>query len=165
MQGVVIVGSEIDEPELIELIENSGALVVADRFCYGSFPGRKEITLKENEDALTQICRTYLLETECPRQCAPHKVQYRYDRAKALTEDFKADGIIFEQMKFCTYWSYERNLASYVMENEYGIPSLSIDRPYRSGGSGQLQTRVQAFVESLEIKKIRARRDIKKGDK
>ena len=42
------------------------------------------------------------------------------------------------------------------MADEYHIPTLSIDRPYMSRTSGQLRTRVQAFVESLEIKKIRA---------
>ena len=158
---VVIVGSEIDDPDLIKLIEDSGALVVADRYCYGSFPGRQELLLTDSEDALTQIVRNNLQETECPRQCAPHKVQYRYDRAAQLFKDFHADGIIYEQMKFCTYWSYERTLASHVLSEEYGIPTLSIDRPYRSGNSGQLRTRIQAFVESLEIKKIKAKRDLK----
>ena len=33
-------------------------------------------------------------------------------------------------------------------------PVLTIDRPYTVGISGQLRTRVQAFVESVEIKKI-----------
>lgn len=52
---VAVVGSEIDDPNLIRLIESCGALVVADRFCYGSFPGRQEIALSEKEDALTQV--------------------------------------------------------------------------------------------------------------
>ena len=39
---VAVVGSEIDDPDLIRLIESCGALVVADRYCYGSFPGRQE---------------------------------------------------------------------------------------------------------------------------
>ena len=155
---VVVVGSEIDDPELISLMEENGAMVVADRFCYGSIPGRQEIILNDEEDVLTQICRRYLQDTECPRHCASHKVQYRYDHVAQLVKDYKADGVIYEQMKFCTYWSYERTLASHVMADEYGIPTLSIDRPYRSGSSGQLRTRIQAFVENVEIKKIKARR-------
>lgn len=153
---VGVVGSEIDDPRLIKLIEGCGALVVFDRFCYGSFPGRQEIVLSDGEDALTQVCRWYLQNTDCPRQCAAHRVQRRYDRAAELAKDFNADGIIYEQMKFCTYWSYERTMASHIMPDEYGINVLSVDRPYISGQSGQLRTRVQAFVESLEIKKIRA---------
>ena len=155
---MVVVGSEIDDPGMIELIEESGALVVADRFCYGSIPGRSEIHLNDEEDALIQIVRKNLLDTECPRQCAEHKMKYRKDHVQELVEEYHADGAIYEQMKFCTYWSYERTLASHIMPAEYNIPVLSIDRPYRSAGSGQLRTRVQAFVESLEIKKIKAER-------
>ena len=43
-------------------------------------------------------------------------------------------------------------------EIEYGWPILSIDRLYNAKGSGQLRTRFQAFVESLEIKKIQKAR-------
>ncbi len=161
---VVVVGSEIDDPELIQLMEENGAMVVADRFCYGSIPGRQEIILNDEEDALTQVCRRYLQDTECPRHCAPHKVQYRHDHVAQLVKDYKADGVIYEQMKFCTYWSYERTLASHIMADEYGIPTLSIDRPYRSGNSGQLRTRIQAFVENVEIKKIKAKREAKKQE-
>ena len=155
---VVLVGSEIDDPELVSLIEDSGALVVADRFCYGSFPGRQEIILNDEEDALTQVCRQNLESTLCVRHSAPHKVQKRLDFAAQLKDEYNADGIIYEQMKFCTFWSYERALASHVMQNEYNIPTLSIDRPYMSRTSGQLRTRVQAFVESIEIKKIKAKK-------
>ncbi len=156
---VVVVGSEIDDPDLIKLMEENGALVVADRFCYGSFPGRQEIILNDEEPVLKQICRQYLQHTECPRHCAPHRVKHRYDFVNQLVHDFHADGVIYEQMKFCTYWSYERTLASYVMSEEYKIPTLSIDRPYRARSSGQLRTRIQAFVENVEIKKIKAKRE------
>ena len=155
---VAVVGSEIDDPNLIRLIESCGALVVADRFCYGSFPGRQEIALSEQEDALTQVCRWYLQNTECPRQSALHRVKYRNDHVAQLVRDFRADGAIYEQMKFCTYWSYERVIANQIMPRDYGIQVLSIDRPYIVGQSGQLRTRVQAFVESIEMKKLRAAR-------
>ena len=153
---VAVVGSEIDDPNLIKLIESCGALVVADRFCYGSFPGRQVIELTDDEDALTQVCRWYLQNTECPRQSALHRVKYRNDHVAQLVREFKADGAIYEQMKFCTYWSYERVIANQIMPRDYGISILSVDRPYIVGQSGQLRTRVQAFVESLEMKKLRA---------
>ena len=152
---VVVVGSEIDDLDFTRTVEQSGALIVADRFCFGSFPGRQEIILSDTEDALTQVCRWYLQNTECPRQSAMHRVKYRNDHVAQLIKDFNADGAIYEQMKFCTYWSYERVIASQVMPRDYGIHMLSIDRPYISGQSGQLRTRVQAFVESLEITKLR----------
>ncbi len=159
---VVVVGSEIDDSAMIELIEDSGALVVGDRFCYGSIPGRSVIELNDDEDALTQVIRKNLHDTECPRHCAIHKINGRREHIKELVDYYHADGAIYEQMKFCTYWSYERTLAAHIMPEEYGVNVLSLDRPYSAkSSSGQLRTRVQAFVESLEIKKIKANREKK----
>ena len=82
------------------------------------------------------------------------KIKQRRDYAKWLAEEYKADGIIYEQAKFCDFWGYERMLNTQIMQDEYGIPTIGVDREYVVRGSGQLGTRVQAFVESLEIKKI-----------
>ncbi len=151
---VAIVGSEIDDPNLTKLIEGCGALVVSDRYCFGSTPGREVIELKEDEDALTQICRHYMEVSECARYIADEKVMQRRETADRLAREFKAEGIIYEQMKYCDYWGFERALVSHIMHDEYGWPVLSIDRLYNNGNSGQLRTRCQAFVESLEIKRI-----------
>jgi benzoyl-CoA reductase/2-hydroxyglutaryl-CoA dehydratase subunit BcrC/BadD/HgdB len=153
---VVMVGSEIDDPDLIKLTEEAGALVVADRFCFGSLPGRQELALNEGEDVLTQICRQYLAWGQCPRYMDTSKINERKTYVDELAKAYRADGIIYEQMKFCDYWGYERAAASYIMREEYGYPVLSVDVPYVVGNSGQLRTRVQAFVESIEIKKIQA---------
>ena len=42
----------------------------------------------------------------------------------------------------------------HILNDDYGYPVLSVDRPYNIASSGQMRTRVQAFVESMEIKKI-----------
>ena len=151
---VAIVGSEIDDPNLTKLIEGCGALVVSDRYCFGSTPGREVIELTDDEDALTQICRHYMEVSECARYISDEKVLQRRVTADRLAKEFKAEGMIYEQMKYCDYWGFERALVSHIMHEEYDWPVLSIDRLYNNGNSGQLRTRVQAFVESLEIKKI-----------
>ncbi len=151
---VAIVGSEIDDPGLTRLIEGCGALVVSDRFCFGSKPGREVIELNDEEDVLTQICRHYMEVSECARYISDEKVLQRRETADRLAKEFGAEGIIYEQMKYCDYWGFERALVSHIMHDEYGWPVLSIDRLYNNGNSGQLRTRVQAFVESLEIKRI-----------
>lgn len=151
---VAIVGSEIDDHNLTRLIEGCGALVVSDRYCFGSSPGREVIPLNDDEDALTQICRHCMEVSECARYISDEKVLQRRETADMLAKKYNADGIIYEQMKYCDYWGFERALASHVMAEEYGWPVLSIDRLYNNGNSGQLRTRVQAFVESLEIKRI-----------
>ena len=42
-----------------------------------------------------------------------------------------------------------------MLRDDYGFPVMSVDRPYNIASAvGQMRTRVQAFVESMEIKKI-----------
>ena len=151
---VAIVGSEIDDPTLTKLIEDCGAFVVSDRYCFGSTPGREEIPLNDEEPVLKQICRHYMEMSECARYISDEKVLQRRVTSDRLAKEYNAEGIIYEQMKYCDYWGFERALVSHVMAEDYGWPILSIDRLYNNGNSGQLRTRVQAFVESLEIKKI-----------
>ena len=151
---VVVVGSEVDDVDMIKLIEESGALVVADRFCFGSLPGRQEIVLNDKDDVLTQICSQYMYACMCPRHMNMDKFKRRKEYVNELATSYKADGIIYEQMKFCDPWAYERMTGTHALRDEYNYPVLSIDRPYAVGNSGQIRTRVQAFVESIEIKKI-----------
>ncbi len=151
---IVVVGSEMDDPDFTKLIEDSGALVVADRYCFGALPGREEIHLTDGSDVLEQILVHYMNTCQCPRYMSQEKVQGRRDYVKQLVEEYHADGVLYEQLKFCEYWGYERALASHIVTNDFGIPSVCVDRQYTANASGQLRTRVQAFVESLEIKKI-----------
>ena len=151
---VVLVGSEVDDVDVVRLIEESGAYVCADRFCYGSFPGRDPMVLTEDEDALTQVCRQYMYRGQCPRFMNQAKIQERRRYVASLAEEYQADGIIYEQVKFCDPWAYEKMVGSHVLREDYGYPVLAVDRPYAIGASGQMRTRVQAFVESMEIKKI-----------
>ena len=151
---VVVVGSEVDDIDFIKLVEDSGAYVCADRFCYGSLPGRDPIVLTDDEDALTQICRQYMMRGQCPRYMDMPKMIGRREYVAKLAEEYGADGIIYEQMKFCDPWAYEKMLGSHILREEFGYPVLAVDRPYAIASSGQMRTRVQAFVESVEIKKI-----------
>ncbi|MCF0137950.1 MAG: 2-hydroxyacyl-CoA dehydratase [Oscillospiraceae bacterium] len=151
---VVVVGSEIDDPEFTKLVEMCGAMVVADRYCFGSFPGREEIEILEGETAFDAICRHYLHWNQCARFMDGEKIQQRHDEAMRLVKEFKADGIIYESMKFCEFWSYEKVMAHHLFTNEENIPCCTIEKEYALGAVGQLRTRFQAFIESLEIKNI-----------
>lgn len=151
---VLLAGSEIDNPELIKLAEEAGAFVAADRFCFGSFPDRQPLELDDEEDALTQICRQYMQRGQCPRYMNTEKLDERKDYIDGLAKEYKADGIIYQYLKFCDYWGYEQAASTHIMRERYAYPVLSIDHPYSVGSSGQIRTRIQAFVESIEIKKL-----------
>ena len=152
---VLVVGSETDDSGFIKLIEEQGAFVCCDRFCFGSYPGRVPIELNDEEDALRQVCRHYIRNCHCPRMMSMDKVYGRKQYVADLAGEYRADGVIYNQVKFCDPWAYERTLGSSMLHKDFGYPVLSIDRPYNVSSSvGQLRTRVQAFVESIEIKRI-----------
>ena len=153
---VVLAGSEVDDPDFTKLIEMCGAMVVADRYCFGSLPSREEIEIQDGEDAFTAICRHYLHWNQCARFMDGMKIDQRHEQLKHLVDEYSADGIIYENMKFCEFWSYEKVLASHILSEECGVPCATIEKEYALGSVGQLRTRFQAFVESLEIKKINA---------
>ena len=77
---------------------------------------------------------------------------------KAL--EYGAEGVIIESMKFCEYWGYERAQDAAWLTEGFALPGTlpvcQIERDYTCAASGQLRTRFQAFVESLEIKRIQA---------
>ena len=103
---VVVAGSENDDPDFTKLIESCGALVVADRYCYGSLPGREKIEIREGETALHAVARHYLETSVCPRSMEQSAMRQRKKYIADVAKEYKADGVIVESNKFCEYWSY-----------------------------------------------------------
>jgi benzoyl-CoA reductase/2-hydroxyglutaryl-CoA dehydratase subunit BcrC/BadD/HgdB len=68
-------------------------------------------------------------------------------------QEYKADGVIFETMKFCDLWGYEVLSVVNRLRDE-GSPIVRIEREYALTGEGQLRTRVQAFIELIESKRL-----------
>ena len=151
---LVVTGSEIDDPAFTKLIEDCGAMVVADRYCYGSLPGREQIEILDGETPLRAVARHYLRTSQCPRFMERARSDGRRTYIRDLCREYSADGVLYEQMKFCEFWSYERVLGVHILQEELGIPTVGIEKEYTLAGAGQLRTRIQAFVESLEIKHI-----------
>lgn len=151
---IVVAGSEIDDPEFTKLLEGCGAMVVADRYCYGSLPGREQIEILDGETPLRAVARHYLRTSQCPRFMERERSDGRRTYVRDLCREYSADGVLYEQMKFCEFWSYERVLGVHILQEELGIPTVGIEKEYTLAGAGQLRTRIQAFVESLEIKHI-----------
>ena len=151
---VVLCGSENDDPDFTKLIESCGAEVVADRYCYGAVESRIPIVVKEGQEPLDAIARHYLDTSNCPRFMPQDTMRARKQRIADLARDYHADGVIVASNKFCEYWSYERVIDTVVLPRDFGLPVCSIEKEYINSASGQLRTRFQAFVESIEIKKI-----------
>ncbi|MEG2001281.1 MAG: 2-hydroxyacyl-CoA dehydratase family protein, partial [Evtepia sp.] len=144
---LMVVGAVIDSPEYIQLIEDVGAAVVADRFCFGSLPGMEPID--ETGDPYISMATHYLSTCECPRMV--ENWRGRIDSIVKWAQEFNVDGVVIESIKFCDWWGYEVLTMINSLE-QHGIPVVKIEREYSYANEGQFRTRIQAFIESLEHK-------------
>ena len=145
---LMVTGSAMDNPEFLQSIEELGGLVVTDELCtstrYWSDP-----VVPGGRPPLEAISRRYLSNFPCARMVPSDE---RFDRILQLTRDYKVDGVISQIIRYCVPYAHDLPLLTERLK-EVGIPVLSLDVEYGTSGSGQIRTRVQAFLEMLETKK------------
>jgi bzd-type benzoyl-CoA reductase N subunit len=144
---LMIVGGELDDPGYLEIIEEQGGLVVTDSTCFGSRLMWKAVDEGE-EDPVRALARYYIADRpSCPRMYGdqPNRIAY----TRELIKEFKVDGVIGERLLFCDQWVVEHYMTTQDLKKD-GIPFMTLDREYVLSGKGQLRTRVQAFLETLE---------------
>ena len=151
---LLLAGGELDEPEWVAAVEGQGARIVADSLCLG-MRAHQSLVAEDSDDPLDAICRRYFFQVSCARMIGNFP-----DRAEALfaeAERREVDGVIFQRLKFCDPWGGEaHNLRLRAARRE--LPLLVIEREYGLVNSGQLRTRVQAFMEMIESRRARRRR-------
>lgn len=143
---LMIVGSVNDDPDLIDLIERQGAIVVTDSLCFGT---RSFVDLvQEDGDPLDALVKRYYYHVPCGRTFGQY---YRkLDFIKDMARGWNVDGIILEHIKFCDTHGGDNTLFQRHLEKE-GIPTLKIERQYGPlADTGRLRTRVQAFLERIK---------------
>ncbi len=142
---VMLVGGACDMPEFVEFIEARGVNVVADGLCFGA--RRYQGVVDENADAfLPAIADHYLARIACP--AIFDGFDHNYDQLKQMIDDWRVDAVICARLKFCDHWGGQRKLLAEELRKEK-IPVLDLEREYNTAGSGQIATRVQAFLEML----------------
>ena len=148
---LMLIGAELDEPRYVEAIESQGAVVVADRLCFGARSVLEGID-PDAAEPLDAIARAYFFRPSCARMIGDFPARWR--AIEELFEEARVDGIVFERLMFCDPWGADlHNLSRRT--DAAGVPFLSLTREYGIVPTGQLRTRVQAFVERLELAKLR----------
>jgi benzoyl-CoA reductase subunit C len=143
---LMIVGSELDDPDYIEAIEGQGGLVVTDSICYGTRTMWVDVD-EQAPDPAAALARYYIQERpSCPRMNGDQARRARF--LQDLIQEFQVDGVIGERMLFCDFWCAEHYMNKLDLK-EAGIPFLQLDREYITSGKGQLRTRIQAFLETM----------------
>jgi len=143
---LMVIGGILDDPAYMEVLEDLGGLVVTDSSCFGTRIMWEDIDEDAN-DPIAALARYYVADRpSCPRMYGDqHK---RAEFISEMVREFKVDGVIGEQLKFCDNWIVEH----YMNELDFkdtGIPFLKLEREYVVSGIGQLRTRVQAFIEMM----------------
>jgi len=145
----MITGSVMANPEFIKSIEDQGGLVVTDELCTSTRYWSDPVLLAGEEPPLQAISRRYLNNFPCARMFPSDE---RFNRILNLARDFKVDGVISQVIRYCVSYAHDLPLLTKKLK-EQGIPTLALDVEYGTSGSGQIATRVQAFLEMLEARK------------
>lgn len=141
---LMVVGGHLHDPEFIRVIESQGGLVVADRFCTGSIPGLNPV--RTDGYPVRALAEHTFEKTLCPRMM--EDFDRRLETTLDTVKEYRVDGVVLETIKFCDLWGIDAMPMVSALRKE-GIPVLKLEREYRTGGEGQLRTRVQAFIESM----------------
>jgi bzd-type benzoyl-CoA reductase N subunit len=152
---LMVVGAQVDNIAFIELVEESGAWVVADDLCPG---GRESLApVDTSVPPLDGIAERYLRRIYCGRTFRERKgshedyIEERFGHIGRMVKDFKVDGVVLYIYKYCDPFGFEvPQIKSYVEAK--GVPVLYVEDEYSMSTIGRLRTRVQAFLEMLSSK-------------
>ena len=145
---IMLTGTPLAIPnwKIHNIVETSGAAVVCEEMCTGTrYFERLVDETKETVDEQIQALADRYMGINCA--CFTPNTG-RIDDIIRLAKEYKVDGVIDVNLKFCSLYDTE----GYAVENalkEAGIPVLGIETDYVDSDAEQLRTRISAFIEML----------------
>jgi benzoyl-CoA reductase/2-hydroxyglutaryl-CoA dehydratase subunit BcrC/BadD/HgdB len=131
---------------VLELVKTAGGEIVIEELCEGIRYYWHEI---ENKGDLFQsLARGYLVD-RVPCAFMRYSSQKRLDFALKLVQDFKVSGIIWYELLCCETYDSESYFFAHKM-GERNIPVLILESDYSTAATGQLKTRIEAFIEIVK---------------
>ena len=79
----------------------------------------------------------------------------RFERIEDLIRSYHVDGVVSENIRYCVPYAHDLPLLKERLK-ALNIPVLALDIEYGTSGSGQIQTRVQAFLEMIQANRARS---------
>jgi benzoyl-CoA reductase subunit C len=140
---LLIVGSENDDVEFIEMVESLDATFVIDDHCTGSRYFWNQVVPKE--DRLRAIAERYIDRVPCPSKDWPERKRIKH--ILDLVEEYKVQGVILVQQKFCDPHELDIPALRKSLEDR-GTPTLTLEFDV-TVPVGQFKTRVEAFLEEM----------------
>jgi benzoyl-CoA reductase/2-hydroxyglutaryl-CoA dehydratase subunit BcrC/BadD/HgdB len=139
-------------PNLIEESKPAG-LIVADELCSGDRVYFDPVGVDEGSvgDMLKAIAERYVLPCTCPCFTSEKGNQDRIDKLQTMIKDYQVSGVIYHVIRGCHLYAMENKRIKRLCEKE-NIPVYYLDTEYSREDSGQMKTRVEAFIEMLATK-------------
>ena len=145
---IMLTGTPLAIPnwKLHNIIETSGGAVVCEEMCTGTrYFERLVDETKETVDEQIQAIADRYMGINCA--CFTPNTG-RIDDIIRLAKEYKVDGIIDVNLKFCSLYDTEGYSVEAALK-EAGIPVLGIETDYVDSDAEQLRTRISAFIEML----------------
>ena len=146
---ILIAGTPMPLPswKIHHLVESSGGIIVCEETCTGT--RYFESTVPEGGSNLDEQLSN-LSERAMGINCACFTPNNdRVDDVLRLAEEYNVDGVIYYNLQFCQTYNMEYKKISEALKEE-DIPVIQIESDYSESDTGQLKTRIQAFIEMLE---------------
>jgi len=140
---LLITGSVLENPRIVDLVEECGGRVVSDDLCTGT--RRFWDNVVPGGDPFAALAQHYLGRIPCPRM---KDARRRFEHVMAMIDEFGVDGVIFYTLKFCDPYLYDVPLLKARLA-ERGIPGLQLEGDFTPGTLGRVRTRIEAFIEML----------------
>jgi predicted CoA-substrate-specific enzyme activase len=133
---------------VMDLLEKDcGVNIVCEDHCTGLSPFYYDTV--ETDDPYRDLANAYLDQAPCARQ-AP--LSRRIDFSGMLAQEYKVDAVVYYFLKFCPSFSQTKSL--FIRKySELQMPSIELDTDFSQGDTGQIKTRLEAFVEVLKESK------------
>lgn len=124
-------------------IENNGGVIVCLDDCGGE--RTQKMMVDENADDILRAISDRYLEIHCSVMTTN---EGRIENTKAMCEKYKVDGVVEMVLQACHTFNVEANYMQKMCEEE-GIPYMKLETDYSTTDSGQIETRLAAFIEML----------------
>ncbi len=128
------------------VIESLNAVIVGEESCIGErgSRGRVDRSARDVNGLIDALVDRYL-EIDCAI-FTPNAE--RLTHVKEMAREYKADGVVLYGLNFCSPYQIEAIEVERELENA-GIPAIRIETDYSQEDTGQIQTRIEAFIERL----------------
>ena len=144
---LLIWGGILENEEIVKIIEDAGARVVADDLCSGT--RFYDVLVEVNGDPFMSLAKRYLQRSPCSRMV---NVFERINNILSLIEKRSVHGAIYHSLKFCDHSLYDFPLIKKEFEKR-NVPVLHLTCDYGPQSEGQKRTRIEAFLEQLQTAK------------